>query len=62
MSSADSAPLFRVLSEGLFTLTAFIMKLANYHIIKKGSLHFKNASSVDEAGSRMIRANINAFM
>ncbi len=36
MSSADSAPLFQALTEGLFTLAAFIEKLTNYHIIRKG--------------------------
>ncbi len=38
MSSADSAPLFWALAEGLFTLAAFIVKLANQHIIRKGDL------------------------
>ncbi len=55
MSSADSALLFRGAD----------VKLANEHIIiRKDDLQrfIKKHSSVDEAGSRMIHMNIDAFM
>ncbi len=64
MSSADSAPLFR----GVICNTVyFSANLANLYIIRKGDLQKKQEkkklilTSVGEAGSRMIRANIDTF-
>ncbi len=58
MSSADPAPL----SCGVTSSSLRDCKLANYHVIRKGDLQrfikLILTSSVDEAGSRMIRANL----
>ncbi len=61
MSSADHALSSVGWQAVLFTLA---VKLANYQVIRKVGWQKKKrilTSSVDEAGSRMIRVNINVF-